>query len=176
MKFTKTKLLFLLSSIFLGSLLLSLTIGENIIENKQPTLESFVLIHFLGHLFFLLMPLEGVYIYYLSEGLNPIILACFAIFTGIMGQIINYFIGYCVPEKYLVELVGDKKYQKRKKFIHKYTNLMVLLFSLSILSSPIIVLIAGIVKCKFEDVAKYSIIGLSIKYIIITLFYSIFWI
>jgi hypothetical protein len=47
-------------------LLVSFTVGREIYEGKSESLACFTMVHFGGYLFFLLMPVEMAFIYYLS--------------------------------------------------------------------------------------------------------------
>src|SRR5690554_7718412 len=48
-------------------LIISYTIGLDIYEGSNQTLTSFSLIHFSGYLFFLLMPVEMAFVWYLDR-------------------------------------------------------------------------------------------------------------
>lgn len=159
--------------IITSMLIVSLTFGSSLLENKKPILESFIIINFLGYLFFLMMPIEGLFIYYLTLDFHWYTLTILALITSILAQIVNYYIGSAISKKYLVYLFGRKKYEKRKEFLQKNGNWIIFLFSLSVLSSPIIVLFAGFVRCKLKDVLIFSFLGLIIKYLAIVIFYLV---
>jgi len=72
----------------------SLTIGRDIYENKELSMLSFGIVNFTGYLFFLFMPVELAYIYYLHSGYDPFILNFVAIGTAVASQSVDYLIGY----------------------------------------------------------------------------------
>lgn len=158
----------------LGIVIMSLTIGDFLLNNRMPTFESFILLHFAGYLFFLLMSVEGIYIYYLSEGLNWIFLLLLAIFTSFFAQVVDYMIGYILSEKVIEKLIGYKRYVHSRRLIDKYGKPIVFLFSLSPFSSPIILLITGMLKSDYRTIFTYSFLGLTVKYVIITMGYLLF--
>lgn len=167
------KLLSILA-LFIGTLVISLTYSDNIIESRNISLESFLVINFLGYLFFLIMPVEALFLYYLTGGYNVMTLIFAATLTGLFGQIVDYLVGKLVNEKYAKEIVGKNKYKKIKNVIHKYGKPIMFVFSLSILSSPIVAFIAGVVKCDWKQIFLYSFLGLLTKYMLIAGFYMIF--
>ena len=61
---TKAYKIIILISV-LAILISSFTVGRQIYLDREPTLFSFSVIHFGGYLFFLLMPVELLFIYYL---------------------------------------------------------------------------------------------------------------
>ena len=151
---------------------LSLSIGEDLIEGKKTTLDSFILIHTAGYLFFLLMPVELLFFYYLSEGHNALLLIILAVGTALIAQMIDYLIGILASKKIIEDYIGIKTYKKfKKKMLGKYRNLIIIFFNITFLSSPIIALIAGIMKIKLKNLLIYSAIGLLLKYTILTLAY-----
>ena len=95
-----------------------------------------------------------------------------AIITAMSAQLIDYTIGYFISHRFIVDVLGEKKYEKSRKRIDKYGNLIIFLFNLFPLSSPIIVLVAGMLRYKLKNVMFYSFIGLLLKYIIIALVFG----
>lgn len=153
---------------------LSLTLGRTINSDKQPDLGSFTTVHFAGYLFFLLIPVEALIPYYMAVGHNLVILWVIAVISALVALTVDYGIGYATPENIVIDLVGKKKYCKYKKIIDKYGDLTVLFFNLFPLSSPIVVLLAGIVRFKLSRVLFFSFVGLAIKYwFLVTIFSGI---
>jgi len=168
----KKSTLFTLIGFVLVVLLLSSTLGRQIVAGKEPGLESFSIIHFAGYLFFLVMPVEALLPYYIIQGHNPIFLLLLAVITALIAQLIDYGIGYLAPNKFIKEIIGPKKYKKSKRIIDKYGKIIIFIFNLFPLSSPIIVLVAGMMRFKLKHTIFYSFLGLVLKYsIIISIFY-----
>lgn len=170
MKDNKTYKLLIVISI-LAILISSFTIGRQIYLDRQPNLISFSTIHFAGYLFFMLMPVELLFTYYLVENFNIPILLVTALITAIVAEIIDYFIGYLVSGHVINKLIGEIRYRKTRKYIDKYGNLAVFVFNVLPLSSSVLSLVAGILRYKFRNFLIYSLSGLFIKYIVIILFF-----
>ena len=170
MKKSKTYKLILLISI-LAIIISSMTVGRQIYLDRQPDIISFSTIHFAGYLFFMLMPVEILFTYYLVEDFNIQILLIAALFTAIAAQIIDYIMGYFLGGRIIDKLIGEKKYKKREKYINKYGGISIFIFNLFPLSSPVLSLAAGMVKYKFRYFLLYSFLGLSLKYIVLVLYF-----
>ena len=150
----------------------SLTIGKHIYyEERLPGLYPFSIIHFSGYLFFLLMPVELLFVFYAALESNIPLLIFLALSTAMLAQIIDYAIGNMVSSHVIDRLVGRKRYQKSKKYIRKYGNLTIFVFNLTPMSSPILSLAAGMVRYRFWNFIAYSFAGLFFKYLAIALFF-----
>jgi membrane protein YqaA with SNARE-associated domain len=145
--------------------LVSITLGRELMAGRQPTLESFSLIHFGGYLFFLVMPVEILVPYYLAEGHQAGVLVFVAIATAMAAQLIDYGIGYLLSDRVINTLVGPKRYARARHAINDYGRWAVLLFTLLPLSSPTLLLAAGIVRFRLGLAVTYSLVGLSGKII-----------
>jgi len=168
MKKEKVRILLILMTSLTAILIVSFTLGREWYEGKSQSLVSFGLIHFSGYLFFLLMPVEVAYIYYLTY-FSDLEMFVVALVTATVAQLIDYFIGISVSTTIINNLVGEKRILKAEKHILKYGNLTILIFNLFPLSSSVIAVSAGILKYPFKGFFIYSTIGLIIKYIVLTL-------
>lgn len=151
-------------------LLTSFTLGRELMADRQPTLRSFALLHFAGYLFFLLMPVEALVPLYQSEGHGGSVLVSLALATAVCAQLIDYGIGRVVSGKVLehvIGLVGEKRYAKAERAIHRWGNWAIFVFNLFPLSSPNLLLAAGIVRHPLPVTMLYSVSGLSLKYLAI---------
>jgi len=162
-------LLFLITSV-IAILIVSFTLGREWYEGKNQSLVSFALIHFSGYLFFLLMPVEMAYIYYLSF-FNEFEMLGVALGTAFAAQLIDYFIGFSLSSTIINKLVGEKRILKAEKHILKYGNLTIFIFNLFPLSSSVISVAAGMIKYRFVGFVIYSTAGLVVKYILLTLIF-----
>jgi len=154
----------------LGIAMLSLTLGRDIFEGRGTGLLSFAAIHFSGYLFFLLMPVEIGFVYYLVPH-NPVMLVLIAVATAMLAQIIDYGIGRLSSRRFINNIIGKKHYQQTKRYIDSYGTITIFIFNLFPLSSPIVALVAGMTRHSFRDVLLYSSIGLLLKYIVLALLF-----
>lgn len=148
-------------------LIISLTIGKDIYEGRSQTLTSFSLIHFSGYLFFLLMPVEMAFIYYLTW-YDQTTLIWFALVTAITAQYIDYLIGCTINSRVVNRFVSEKRILRAESYIRKYGNLTIFAFNFLPLSSPIIALAAGVLRFNLKDLFIYSVIGLFLKYLLLS--------
>ena len=151
-------------------LIVSSTLGREIMSGRQPGLLSFSIIHFAGYLFFLLMPVEALVPYYQAEGHSAVILVALSIGTAIAAQIVDYTIGWWLSEKVL-NMIGRKKYDRVKRKIDKYGGRAIFTFNLLPLSSPNILLVAGMVRFKAVHALAISAGGLAVKYLALVYFF-----
>jgi len=146
----------------------SLTIGREIYGSKEHTLLSFAIINLAGYLFFIFMPVELAFIYYLNTSLNITLLNVIAIGTAVFSQIIDYYIGRSFSKQIIDQLIGRQRYEKAESEIRKYGNISIFVFNLLPLSSPVILLAAGMLKHRLREVLVYSLAGLLVKYLLMT--------
>jgi membrane protein DedA with SNARE-associated domain len=150
----------------------SLTIGRDIYESNEKSMLSFAIVNFSGYLFFfLLMPVELPFVYYLRTGYDPLILNAVAIGTAMASQIIDYLIGYFFSTGIIDKLIGRKRYEKAENEIRKYGNLTLFVFNLLPLSSPVISLAAGMLKYRIKAAFFFSFAGLACRYLLLTLIF-----
>ncbi len=145
----------------------STTLGRAIYAGQSPGLTSFALIHFAGYLFFLLMPVEALVPVYQGEGHAGATLVLLAVLTAIAAQIIDYSIGRSVKEGSIHELIGEARYLRFKATIDKWGGSAIVLFNLLPLSSPNMLLVAGITRYSARRAFLYSALGLTGKYLAI---------
>jgi len=148
-------------------LLVSATLGRAIYAGQSPGITSFALIHFAGYLFFLLMPVEALVPVYQGEGHAGSTLILVAVATAIVAQVIDYGIGRSVSEGAIHELIGEKRYVRFKGTIEKWGGWAILLFNVMPLSSPNMLLVAGMTRYSARRAFLYSALGLTAKYVAI---------
>ena len=158
--------------IILMAVIASLTIGKDIYENEEKSLLSFAIVNFAGYLFFFLfMPMELAFIYYLRTGYEPFSLNLVAIGTAFAAQVINYLIGYFFSSGIIDRLIGRSRYEKAEAEIRKYRNWTLLFSNLLPLSSPVVSLAAGMLKHRVKEALFYSLIGIVLRYLLLTLLF-----
>ena len=165
-----SKIVYIVITAIIAVCLISFTVGREFYTEKSQSILSFGLLHFSGYLFFLLMPVEMAFIYYLSF-YQEIELIGVAMGTAVVAQIIDYRIGYLISSKKVSSLVGEKRIEKAENYIQKYGTLTIFIFNLFPFSSPVIALAAGMLKFNFKHFILYSSIGLLLKYFVLSLIF-----
>jgi membrane protein DedA with SNARE-associated domain len=161
----------ILCVIIIASVFFSNTIGSE----KTPTLVSFGIVHFLGYLFFILMPVEGLVPYYMSLGHPYYMIWIVAMGTAVLGQLIDYSIGYFLPSRLNENILGTKRYEKFKDIFHEHGGWIIFVFNVFPLSSSVLNFIAGMERYKFSKMLKYNVLGLSLKYLVLILLFIWVW-
>lgn len=146
----------------------SLTVGREIYGSKEHTLLSFAIVNLAGYLFFILMPVELAFIYYLNTGLSIFLLNVTAIGTAIFSQSVDYYIGRSFSKQIIDQFIGRQRYEKAETEIRRYGNIAIFVFNLLPLSSPVILLAAGMLKHRLSEAFFYSFAGLLLKYLLMT--------
>ncbi len=167
------RLIILALLIVLMAVIASLTIGRDIYESGEKSMYSFAIVNFFGYLFFfLLMPMELAFIFYLRTGYDPLMLNLVAVSTALASQAIDYLVGYFFSTKIIDSLIGRKRYEKAEDEIRKYGNWALFLSNLLPLSSPIISLAAGMLKYRVKEALFFSFIGMICRYLFLTLLFQ----
>lgn len=150
----------------------SLTVGRDIYYGtRDKGLLSFAIVNASGYLFFLFMPVEIAFVYYLQGNINMLALNAVALGTAILSQSIDYAIGFMISNRFIDRLIGRKRYEKAEDKIIKYGNLTIFLFNALPLSSPVISLAAGMLRYRIRDAVIFTIAGLIVKYVALTLIF-----
>ena len=80
----------------------SMTVGRDIYYgSRDQGLLSFAIVNACGYLFFLFMPVEVAFIYYLQGGISDLELSAVAIGTALFSQSIDYSIGLLMSNKFI---------------------------------------------------------------------------
>ncbi|MBN1985008.1 MAG: VTT domain-containing protein [Prolixibacteraceae bacterium] len=169
-KTKRSKIIIFCVTVLVAVLIISFTVGREIYEGKSDSMFSFGLVHFAGYLFFLLMPVEMAFVYYLSFYEEAKLIGI-ALSTAFVAQLIDYFIGFSFSLKFIHSFVGEKRLIKAEKYIRKYGNLTIFVFNFFPLSSPVIALVAGMLKYRLRHLLIYSLFGLVLKYIVLSLIF-----
>ena len=150
----------------------SLTVGRDIYAGtRDDGLMSFAVINAAGYLFFLFMPVEIAFVYYLQGDINVVAINAIALGTALLSQAIDYTIGFLVSNRFIDNLIGRSRYEKAEEKILRYGNLTIILFNALPLSSPVISLAAGMLRHRVRDALICTILGLLVKYTILTLIF-----
>jgi len=160
----KKQLIGILVTAVVAIFLVSATLGRMIYGGQSPSLTSFALIHFAGYLFFLLMPVEALVPVYQREGHAGTTLILLAIATAIAAQVIDYGVGRAIREDSIHKVIGEKRYLRFKAAIEKWGGWAIFAFNLLPLSSPNMMLVAGMTRFSARRAFLYSTLGLTGKY------------
>ena len=143
---------------------------------SNVTLLGIFFVNILGTLFFLILPSEALFIYYLSNTNYFIaILILFSVAGNIVGMTFNYLFGRLLGERVLKWMFKEKKFFEYKEKIDKYGGIL-LVFG-NIIPGPIELLSVffGGFKYKLSKYIYLVMIGRTIKYLLIFMAFIFFW-
>ena len=142
----------------------SLTVGRDIYAGRTPGIDSFILVHFAGYLFFIVMPVEVLVPWYLAEGHPGAVLLVLAVATALAAQIIDFGIGRLLSGRIVEHVIGERRLQRARSLIDRYGGGTIFFFNLFPLSSPSVLAAAGIVRFPPLRAMLWSGAGLTLKY------------
>ncbi len=145
--------------------LVSSTLGREIYAGRTPGLVSFGVIHFAGYLFFLLMPVEALVPVYQAEGHAGALLVGLAVSTALLAQAVDFGIGRAFSDRVIDDVIGQERFEHFRAKIDRWGGWAILFFNLFPLSSPNMLLVAGIVRYSARKAFLFSLAGLLGKYV-----------
>ncbi len=154
--------------------IISSTLGKEIIAGHTPGLRTFGIIHFAGYLFFLLMPVEALVPFYQGQGYPNSTLIGLAVTTALTAQLIDYGIGFAVSKRVISDLIGEKRYARFQRIMHRHGSWAIFVFNLFPLSSPNLLLVSGMMRFDVRKAMAYSVAGLMFKYVAIAFLFDAF--
>lgn len=158
--------------IIIAIIIASLTVGRDIYYgSRDEGLLSFAVINTCGYLFFIFMPVEIAFVYYLNSQISVLALCAVAIGTALFSQALDYTIGLLISNKFIDNLIGRSKYEKAQAKLLKYGSLTIFAFNALPLSSPVISLAAGMLRHRVRDTLISTVLGLTAKYALLTMFF-----
>lgn len=167
-----TQLVTVLLLAVVATTIASLTVGRDIYNGfTGHGILSFAIVSLAGYLFFLFIPVELAFIFYINAGENFLALNAVALATALVSQSVDYIIGYSLSARIINRLIGRRRYEKAEEEIRKYGNITIFVFNFLPLSSPVISLAAGMLKIRVKEALLFSALGLALKYVLLTLIF-----
>lgn len=144
-------------------------------EISNNSLRGLLIMSVLGSLFFLVLPSEALFIYYLSSTqYNFIIILLMMLLGSVIGLSFNYFFGRILGER-MVQNIFKKNFDSYKQKIDKWGGLV--LFFGNILPGPIefLTVFFGAFKYDFMRFFYLCFMGRLVKFILIFFAFLFFW-
>lgn len=156
---------------FVGIALLSVLLRNALTTGEETTLWTFSAVHFIGYLFLVISPVEIFYVHMLGAGHDLTTLFGLALGTALLAQTADYKIGLAFSDSVIEKVIGEENYLRNLHRIEAYGGWTIFVFCLFPLSSPIVILVAGMIRYPLLRVLLFSSTGLAIKYGALTLFF-----
>ena len=151
----------------------SLTVGHDIYYgSRDQGLLSFAIVNASGYIFFLIMPVELAFVYYLQGDISIIALNAVAVGTALLAQVIDYAVGVLLSNRIIDTLIGRRRFEKAEDKLRKYGNIAIFVFNALPLSSDVISMVAGMLRHRIRDAAFFTFAGLLLKYAVLTLIFK----
>lgn len=163
----RTRLLISLTMMSAIALLFTATVGQDMMAQRSPDLGSFALLHGAGYLFFILMPVELLIPYYQAAGHPEHVLFVLAVGTACIAQAVDLGIGWALSGSFIEGMIGEVRHRKASATMERYGAWAIFGFNLFPLSSPILLLVAGMMRFNPWKALLVSLAGLSGKYLLL---------
>lgn len=133
------------------------------IQIEQKSFLGLAALSFFGALFFVFLPVDIVFIYYLSLGYNKLLTLLIVLFCYMLGLTLDYFLGFIFGKK----IFSKKEPEKLGKRINKFGSLIIVLGYLFFLPMQFITTALGAFKYPFKKFLYLTLIMLSLKFLFI---------
>ncbi len=134
------------------------------LEVQRRSVIGLSIMTFLGSLFFVAYPAELLYLVYTRFGYSLIYVTLIMLFYTMLGQAVNYSLGYFIEEKFLRGFVRKRKKQYLGS-LAQYDMLFIIILNIVPLPADILSLILGIIKYDFKKTMIYTFIGKILKFL-----------
>lgn len=161
-----------LFGLLLGSSILFIPLLNTFLSGEGISIYSYALINFSGYLFFTMTFVELLFVQLIRLGGSPPIFTFVAVVTALLALTLDYLIGYTFSKSFLTKIISERKLLKYQKRIEKYGDIIIFLFNVLPLSSPLLTLSAGLIRYNFRRLIIYSATGLVIKYFVLAIIFG----
>ncbi len=136
------------------------------LQIEQKSLIGLAALSFFGSLFFIFLPIEVTYLFYLSLGYNTFVVFIVAIPCYMVGLTFNYFFGFLLGERLFFKEKDTKKMQKR---INTFGSFIIILGYLLFLPMEFVILALGAFRYPFKKFFILVFIMVSIRFVFVLL-------
>lgn len=148
-------------------------INHILFQIKNTTMLGVLYGSMFGGLFFVIMPIEIVFISFILSGYNPVFLVIIYVLGLFISYNINYYIGMklrSVSQK----IISYKKFYKIKGIVNKYGSYSIFVFNALPLPSQPLSAILGVFRYNIYKFYIFFIAGQIVKYTVISVAYVYF--
>jgi membrane protein YqaA with SNARE-associated domain len=122
------------------------------------------LITFFGSLFLIGYPAELLFIVYSKVGYSMLYVSAIMIIFSMLGQAVNYGIGFFIEKKFLEKYIKHSK-KEYLSSLKKYDAMFIVIINLLPLPSDILTLLLGMIKYDFRKTMLFTLIGRVLKFL-----------
>lgn len=144
-------------------------------EINNSTLFGLFIISILGSLFFVMMPSEAIFLYYVSSTYyNSFTIIFIVVFGTVIGFTFNYLLGLLLGEK-ILRKIFKKDFDKYKKLIDNWGGWFIFLGNIIPGPIEILSLFFGGFKYNYKKFIILTALGRAIKYLLLFIAFFFFW-
>lgn len=142
-------------------------------EISNRTLLGFFYASFFGSLFFILLPMELLFLYYLSLGYSIPLIMSLMLIGSLMGLCLDYMFGLMVGAR-LVRFILRDKFDKFHNMITKWGSFVVFIGNAIVFPIQPISVVIGSARFSFGKFIFFTILGLFVKIFVLVVLNTYF--
>lgn len=142
-------------------------------EVEARSLLGLLYASFFGSLFFISLPVEVIFLYYLGLNYYFIQVMTIVLLGNIVGMVLNYGCGWLIGER-VVQFFMRKSYPKFKAKINRAGVFIILIGNIIPFPIEPFAVFLGAVRYPFRKFIAYTIIGKVVKFVLLWLAYTYF--
>lgn len=131
-------------------------------EISRRTLMGLFYASFFGSLFFIFLPLEVLFLYYLSLGYSVPVMIALALIGNAIGLCLDYLFGFTVGAS-IVKFFFRKNFEKFHSMITKWGAFIVLIGNIIPFPIQVVSVIVGSARYSFKKFFFFTVIGIFAK-------------
>jgi membrane protein DedA with SNARE-associated domain len=131
-------------------------------EISRRTLLGFFYACFFGSLFFIFLPMELLFLYYLSLGFSVPLIMVLMILGSLMGLCLDYAFGLIVGAR-LVKFILREKFDKFHNMITRWGSFVVFIGNAIVFPIQPVSVVIGAARFSFGKFIIFTILGLFVK-------------
>ncbi len=143
------------------------------LQITQKTLLGLFYAAFLGGLFFVTLPVEAVFIFYLTLKYNVYFVVLIAFLGNLLAMILNYLLGLLFG-KWLLKKVLKHNHDRFNNWVKRFGGLILVIGNIIPFPIEPLALVYGGVKYPFKKFVILTAIGKLIKFIILAVIFFYF--
>ncbi|MBN2112401.1 VTT domain-containing protein [Candidatus Woesearchaeota archaeon] len=131
-------------------------------EISKRTILGFFYACFFGSLFFIVLPMELLFLYYLSLGFSVPLIMALMLIGSLMGLCLDYMFGLIVGAR-LVKFILREKFDKFHNMITRWGSFVIFIGNAIVFPIQPVSVVIGSARFSFAKFIIFTILGLFVK-------------
>ena len=137
-------------------------------EISKRTLTGLFYASFFGSLFFIFLPLELLFLYYLTLGYSVPVMIALVLIGNLMGLCLDYLFGFTLGAR-IVKFFFRKNFEKFHSLITKWGAIIILGGNIIPFPIQVVSVIVGSAKYSFKKFFIFTVIGVLAKLFVLVM-------